>query len=301
MSMIGIDRGGTKVEVVAINSQGKTIYSKRVSSPKGNYQHTLNTIVQLIEECEHEIGERGTIGIGTPGTISIQKKVLKNSNSTWLNGKPIHEDLRSLLGRDIRIANDANCFALSEASDGAAENYRIVFGVIIGTGAGGGIVYDRKLLNGPNGITGEWGHNPLPWKNPLETPGPGCYCGKVGCIETFLSGPGMANLHHTKTQQQLTPQVIVKQAHDGNSDAMTTLEDYYERLAKSLAHVINILDPDAIVLGGGMSNIGHIYREIPNRWVKYVFSDNCETRLLKAAHGDASGVRGAARLWEQGN
>ena len=297
MLKIGIDLGGTKTEIIAIDNEGDIVLSRRVTSPQHNYRNTLDNIVSLIRECEDETGQKGTIGIGTPGAISKQTQTLKNSNSTWLNDKPLHSDLEAILECEIRIANDANCFALSEAVDGAAANDNIVFGVIIGTGTGGGIVIDKKLLNGPNGITGEWGHNPLPWKTPTETPGPECYCGKRGCIETFLSGPGMAAEFKRLTKAALTPPEILELAGNGNRIAVETLNIYYERLAKSLAHIINILDPDAIVLGGGMSNIEQIYEEVPKRWGNYVFSDNCETKLLKAKYGDASGVRGAARLW----
>jgi len=297
MLKIGIDLGGTKTEIIAINSAGNIVHTKRVASPQDNYRDTLDNIVALIRECEKQTGQTATIGIGTPGTISTRTHALKNSNSIWLNGRPLHSDLEEILDREIRIANDANCFALSEAIDGAGANDNIVFGVIIGTGTGGGIVIDKKLLNGPNGITGEWGHNPLPWKTPSETRGPKCYCGKSGCIETFLSGPGMAADFKQQTHTTLTPPEILELAREGSAPALETLNNYYERLAKSLAHIINILDPDAIVLGGGMSNIESIYDEVPKRWGKYVFSDSCETKLSKAKYGDASGVRGAARLW----
>lgn len=297
MLKIGVDLGGTKTEIIAINNKGDIVHSRRVKSPQNNYRDTLENIVSLIRECEKQTGQVATIGIGTPGAISTRTQTLKNSNSTWLNGMPLQSDLEEMLDREVRIANDANCFTLSEAIDGAATNDNSVFGVIIGTGTGGGIVIDKKLLNGPNGITGEWGHNPLPWKTPSEIPGPGCYCGKSGCIETFLSGPGMAADFKHQTKGTLTPPEILELARNGNTSAVDTLNRYYERLAKSLAHIINILDPDAIVLGGGMSNIEGIYEEIPKRWGNYVFSDCCETKLLKAKYGDASGVRGAARLW----
>ncbi|MDH5218091.1 MAG: ROK family protein [Gammaproteobacteria bacterium] len=297
MLRIGVDLGGTKTEIIAINNAGDIVHSKRVKSPQNDYRETLDNIVSLIRECERQTGHIATIGIGTPGTISTRTQTLKNSNSTWLNGKPLHRDLEEILDREIRIANDANCFTLSEAIDGAAANDNTVFGVIIGTGTGGGIVIDKKLLNGPNGITGEWGHNPLPWKTPAETPGPECYCGKSGCIETFLSGPGMTADFKRKTKNTLAPPEILELARDGNTFAIEILDRYYERMAKSLAHIINILDPDTIVLGGGMSNIEGIYEEIPKRWGNYVFSDSCETKLLKAKYGDASGVRGAAKLW----
>ena len=297
MLRIGVDLGGTKTEIIAINNAGDIVHSKRVKSPQNDYRETLDNIVSLIRECERQTGHIATIGIGTPGTISTRTQTLKNSNSTWLNGKPLHRDLEEILDREIRIANDANCFTLSEAIDGAAANDNTVFGVIIGTGTGGGIVIDKKLLNGPNGITGEWGHNPLPWKTPAETPGPECYCGKSGCIETFLSGPGMTADFKRKTKNTLAPPEILELARDGNTSAIEILDRYYERMAKSLAHIINILDPDTIVLGGGMSNIEGIYEEIPKRWGNYVFSDSCETKLLKAKYGDASGVRGAAKLW----
>jgi fructokinase len=300
MFYIGIDLGGTKTEIIALDKTGRPIFSKRVDSPRDDYDATLNNIVDLVQECEHTLGEKGLVGIGAPGSISTKHPVLKNSNSTWLNGHPLHIDLQNRLNRDIRIANDANCFVLSEAYDGAAAGHGIVFGVILGTGTGGGIVIDKKLVSGPNGISGEWGHNPLPWKTNDETPGPPCYCGKNGCIETFLSGPGMATIFQATCGEKRSPQEIVERAMKQNAVAEAAMDDYFERLAKSLAHVINILDPNVIVLGGGMSNIGQIYEEVPSRWGRYIFSDACETVLVQAKHGDASGVRGAARLWSGG-
>ncbi|MDH4274309.1 MAG: ROK family protein, partial [Gammaproteobacteria bacterium] len=243
-------------------------------------------------------GTKGSVGIGTPGSLSRATGHLRNANSTCLNGKPFVEDLSALLNRPLRVANDANCFALSEATDGAATQAEVVFGVILGTGVGGGVVVRRHVLDGPNGIAGEWGHNPLPWPRPEELPGPACYCGKNGCIETFLSGPGMAldfaALHPTTLT---APEIVQLSEQDPHSSAALAMQRYIDRLARALAHVINILDPDVIVLGGGMSNIQHLYREVPRIWGRYVFSDRVDTRLVPPRFGDSSGVRGAAWLW----
>lgn len=252
----------------------------------------------LVDAAEAELGQQGSLGIGTPGAISRASGLLKNSNSVALNGQPIQRDLEALLARPVRIANDANCFALSEATDGAAAGAAVVFGVIIGTGVGGGIVVRGQVLTGANAIAGEWGHNPLPWPHAVELPGPDCYCGKQGCIETFLSGPGMAQLHRRLTGESLDAQAIAARAAAGSAASELTLQQYESRLARSLAHVINILDPDAIVLGGGMSNIGRLYENVPRLWGRWVFSDRVDTQLLRNRHGDSSGVRGAAWLWD---
>lgn len=293
---LGIDLGGSKIEIIALDNQGVELLRRRVPTPQGDYSATLHAIANLVHSAEAELGQRGSVGIGTPGTISKATGLLKNSNSVHLNGKPVLQDIESLLQRKVMISNDANCFALSEASDGAASGASVVFGVIMGTGVGAGIVVNGKVLTGPNGIAGEWGHNSLPWPAPDELPGPACYCGQKGCIETFLSGPGMAKLHQKDTGVALSPEVIVAQAEAGDKACVLSMQHYENRLARSLAHVINILDPDVIVLGGGMSNIERLYTNVPQLWTRWVFSDRVDTRLLKNKFGDSSGVRGAAWL-----
>ncbi len=295
---IGIDLGGTKIEGIALDNAGIPLLRQRVQTPSGDYQATLDVIKQLVEAIEAETGQTGRVGIGSPGALSPATGLLRNSNSVCMNGKPVKEDLETLLGREIRISNDANCFALSEAVDGAAEGASVVFGVIIGTGTGAGVVVNGQVLNGPNAIAGEWGHNPLPWPQAGELPGPECYCGKNGCIETFLSGPGFSSAYHSITGESLSAEGIVSLGNQGDVEAQQCLNLYYDRLARGLSHVINILDPDVIVLGGGMSNISSLYQEVPQRWSDYIFSDVVRTRLVAPAHGDSSGVRGAAWLWD---
>jgi predicted NBD/HSP70 family sugar kinase len=294
---LGIDLGGTKIELIALDADGTEVCRRREATPQGDYWGTLETIRQLVLRAERERGETGSVGIGTPGAISRASGRLKNSNSVCLNGQPLIEDLERVLGRPVRIANDADCFALSEASDGAAAGLPVVFGVILGTGVGGGIVVHGRLLQGPNAIAGEWGHNPLPWPVAEELPGPECYCGKRGCIETFLSGPGLARDFFQHTGQSLTGPEILARADSGDAAANAAFQRYEDRLARGLAQVINLLDPDAIVLGGGLSNCARLYDEVPKRWGRYVFSDRVDTRLLPPRHGDSSGVRGAAWLW----
>lgn len=294
---IGIDLGGTKIEIIALQDDGAALLRHRVSTPRGDYNATLAAIAQLIKKTETELQQTGTIGIAIPGAISRQTGMIKNANSTWLNGKPLQEDLQQYLQRQVRLSNDANCFVLSEAVDGAARDAQVVFGVIVGTGTGGGIVLDGKVLEGVNRIAGEWGHNPLPWPHVEELPGPVCYCGKQGCIETFLSGPGMARDHEQHTRQTLSAEHIVQQADAGAPQALATLQRYEDRMARALASVINIIDPDVIILGGGMSNVQSLYHNVPRLWSRYVFSDTVETRLLPPLYGDSSGVRGAAWLW----
>ena len=296
---IGIDLGGTKIEAIALDQAGNEIFRKRINSPQGNYKKTLTALVELVNCVETEIQATCTVGIGIPGTISPQTGLVKNANSTWLIGKPLQTDLEKYLSREIRIENDANCFVVSEATDGAAINADIVFGVIIGTGTGGGIFVRGQSIIGANAIAGEWGHNPLPWPTQDELPGRECYCGKNGCIETWLSGPGFVNDHHS-TNKIISPssaKEIVLQAKQGNEYAQASLQRYTHRLAKSLASIINFLDPDVIVLGGGMSNISQLYTSIPQIWADYVFSDHITTTLTTPMHGDSSGVRGAAWLW----
>jgi fructokinase len=294
---LGIDLGGTKIELIALGPDGSERLRQREPTPQGDYRGTLEAIRRLVETAERALGERGTLGIGTPGALSRATGRLKNSNSVCLNGQPILEDLQSLLGRPVRMANDADCFALSEATDGAAAGQPVVFGVILGTGVGGGIIVHGRPLSGPNAIAGEWGHNPLPWPNPDERPGPDCYCGQQGCIETFLSGPGLARSGFERLGVRLDGPAIVARAVAGDGDCEAVLRVYEDRLARALAHVINLLDPDAVVLGGGLSNCARLYENVPKLWGRYVFSDRVDTLLLPPKYGDSSGVRGAAWLW----
>ncbi len=296
---IGVDLGGTKIEVIALDPTGRTLARWRCDAPRDNYGATLRAVHDCVTRVETEVEARGSVGIGTPGALSRVTGCLKNSNSTWLNGKPIVADLEHELGRPVRIANDADCFALSETIDGAAAGAAVVFGVIVGTGTGAGVVVHGLPLHGPNGIAGEWGHNPLPWPEEFELPGPSCWCGKRGCIETYLSGPGMARDHERATGTSVPAHEIAARAAAGDEVCRETLDRYVDRMARSLAHVINILDPDVIVLGGGMSNIDVLYEAVPKRWGRFVFSDAVATRLVRNVHGDSSGVRGAAWLWNR--
>jgi len=298
MIRIGIDLGGTKIEGVALDDNGCELLRRRMPTPVGDYQGTLAAVAGFVQEIENHTGQHGSVGVGTPGAISHATGRIKNSNSQCLIGKPLREDLAALLGRELRVANDANCFALSEATDGAAAGAEVVFGVIIGTGTGGGLVVHGRVLEGVNGIAGEWGHNPLPWPRDEERPGPLCYCGKRGCIETFLSGPGMARDFAGASGQHLSAAQIVQAAEDGDSECFAVLERYEDRLARALASVINIIDPEVVVLGGGLSNIARLYSSVPRLWGRYVFSDRVDTRLVPAKYGDSSGVRGAAWLWD---
>jgi fructokinase len=295
---IGIDLGGTKIEGIALGDDASVLVRRRIPTPRDDYHQTLAAIVTLIREIEHEVGRVGTVGVSMPGAISPATGLVKNANSTWLNGRLICEDLPRLLGRPIRFANDANCFALSEATDGAAAGADVVFGVIVGTGTGGGIVVNRHVLMGRNAIAGEWGHNPLPAPRDGEWPGPPCYCGRTGCIETFLSGPGFARDYEASGGSSLAASDIARRATAGEPLALACVARYEERMARALASVINVLDPDVVVLGGGLSNIDRLYTSVPHLWSSYVFSDRVRTRLVRAAHGDSSGVRGAAWLWE---
>jgi fructokinase len=291
---LGIDLGGTKIEIVALADDGAQLLRRRVPTPRGDYPGTLAVIAGLVREAESELRQRGSVGIGIPGAESRVTGLIKNANSTWMIGKPLRRDLEALLRREVRLANDANCFALSEATDGAAAGAEVVFGVILGTGVGGGIVAHGKLLAGANAIAGEWGHNRLPGEEPDR---PECYCGRRGCVETFLSGPGMKRDHAQANGEVLDPDEIAARATAGDAGCEATLRRYEQRLARALAQVINILDPDAIVLGGGLSNLARLYENVPKLWGAEVFSDQIATRLLKNRHGDASGVRGAAGLW----
>ena len=298
MIRIGIDLGGTKTEVVALDDRRAELLRRREPTPAGDYQAILALIVRLVRETEGEIGKRGSVGIGTPGVLSPATKRLRNSNSTCLNDRPIKEDLERLIGREVRIANDANCFALSEAIDGAARTAAIAFGVILGTGVGGGIAVHGRVLDGVNSIAGEWGHNALPWPESSELPGPQCYCGKKGCIETFLSGPGLARDHEAVAGDKLTADEIARRAAAGDAAATDAMARYENRLARGLASVINVLDPHVIVLGGGLSRIERLYANVPQLWSRWIFSDVVRTKLVPNYHGDSSGVRGAALLWE---
>jgi len=294
---IGIDLGGTKIEAVALGDDGEELFRHRIPTPAGDYVATLKAIYDLVSAIEETIGQRGSVGIGTPGAISPRTGLIKNANSVVLNGRPLDRDLAAMLGRVVRIENDANCFALSEAVDGAARDVSVVFGVIIGTGVGASIVIDRRVVSGRNRIAGEWGHNPLPWPRAAELPGPSCYCGKTGCIETFLSGPGLAREFRIRTGRDLSAHEISSAEDAGDLDAVAVMNTYEDRLARGLAHVINVIDPDMIVLGGGLSNIARLYRTVPALIQRYVFSDGVETPIVRALHGDSSGVRGAAWLW----
>lgn len=294
---IGIDLGGTKIEGIALGDDGRELARRRITTPQGDYTAILRAVAGLVAALEVETGSRGSVGIGTPGVVSPATGLMKNSNSVCLNGKPLLRDFEGVLRHPVRLANDADCFALSEAVDGAAAGAQSVFGVIVGTGTGGGIVVHGLLLGGPNAIAGEWGHNPLPWPGEDENPGPPCYCGKRGCIETFLSGPGLSRDHLARTGQECSGVEIAARAANGEAKAVETLERYADRLARALAGVINILDPEVVVLGGGVSNIEFLYRRVPELWGRYVFSDAVATRLVPARYGDSSGVRGAAWLW----
>jgi predicted NBD/HSP70 family sugar kinase len=294
---LGVDLGGSKIEIIVLDEAGEQRLRRRVATPRGDYVRTLEIIAGLVRAAEVELECRGRVGICTPGAISPASGLLKNSNSVCLNGKPLSQDLQRLLQREVRIANDADCFALSEAADGAAAGAASVFGVIVGTGTGGGLVVHGRLLAGPNAIAGEWGHNPLPWPRDDEQPGPVCYCGKTGCIETWLSGPGLERDYRRLGGAMLSADQIAEQDRRGEALAVTCLERYIDRMARAMASVINVVDPEVIVLGGGVGNIERLYRDVPRAWAAYVFSDRVDTRLVPPCHGDSSGVRGAARLW----
>ena len=302
---IGIDLGGTKTEGIVLDEFGREAHWLRVQSPRHDYEATLQTIADLVAALAQNthVSPYAPVGIGTPGAISPATGVIKNANSTWLNGRPLLTDLERVLERPVRIANDADCFALSEATDGAAAGAETVFGVIVGTGTGGAIVINRRLVSGPNAIAGEWGHNMLPWPRDDEWPGPPCYCGRTACIETFLSGPGLERDYTTATGtlhadgRALTALEICRLAEQGDPQADAAVARYEHRMARGLASVINILDPHVIVLGGGMSNVKRLYENVPRLWQEFVFSDRVDTRLVPPIHGDSSGVRGAARLW----
>jgi fructokinase len=298
---IGVDLGGTKIEAIVLDADGRSRWRERVATPAGDYCATLQAVAALVHRAEAELSLSGcTVGVGTPGTAT-DAGLIKNANSTCLNGQPLQSDLAALLERPVRIANDANCLALSEATDGAAAGAGVVFAVILGTGVGAGVVVEGRQLTGPNGLAGEWGHNPLPWATSNESPGPTCFCGQHGCIETWLSGPGMARDHAAHTGEALTAREIGERAAQGDAACEATLQRYESRLARGLAHVINLLDPHVIVLGGGLSGLDRLTRHVPRLWGDHVFSgglkDPVRTRLVRSLHGDSSGVRGAAWLW----
>jgi fructokinase len=304
---IGVDLGGTKIEAIALNGAGEVVIRRRRPTPAASYAGTLQAVVELVLELEQTLGERASVGVATPGALSPHSGRIKNANSTQLIGERLDVDLSEALQRPVRVANDANCFALSESVDGAARGARVVFGVILGTGVGGGIVIDGGVLTGRQAIAGEWGHNPLPWPRASELPGPPCYCARNGCIECFLSGPGLARDYHAHVDEhadedadpRASAEQIVARAAAGEPRAIACLERFEHRLARSLAHVINIVDPDVIVLGGGLSNIERLYDRVPRLWGEFIFSDRVDTPLRPPEHGDSSGVRGAAWLWPE--
>lgn len=315
MIRFGIDLGGTKIEIIALAEDGVTLLRKRIATPRGNYDATVNAIAQLVVDAEASdavqgvaaqgvkgVATQGSVGVAIPGAISAATGLVKNANSICLIDRPLQQDLEQVLQRPVRLSNDANCFALSEASDGAAAGVGSVFGVIVGTGVGGALVINGRVVEGSNRIAGEWGHNSLPWPQADELPGPACYCGRHGCIETFLSGPALADDHQRFGGESLVAGQIADLANHSPGDqrslaASQTLQRYEDRMARALASVINIVDPEVIVLGGGLSNISRLYENVPARWGNYIFSDTVNTRLVPPMHGDSSGVRGAAWLW----
>jgi fructokinase len=295
---IGVDVGGTKIEAIALDAQGVELQRIRVATPKGDYAGTIASIASLVRELETATKQTGTVGVGIPGTIVGSTGLVKNANSTWMNGKPLQRDLGEALSREVRCANDANCFAISEATDGAAQDFEVVFGVIFGTGCGGGVSIDRRIHAGPNGLGGEWGHTPLPWTNATEVPGPLCYCGRHGCLEMWISGTGFAWDFARVTSRNLSGAEIVTAAESGDEEAKDALDRLIDRMARGLSTVVNVLDPDAIVVGGGLSNLQLLYDgRLAIRLRDYGFGGGVETPILRNLHGDSSGVRGAAWLW----
>jgi fructokinase len=293
---VGVDFGGTKIEAAALSPDGRFLARVRAPNP-GSYDAAIATVRDLIGQAEQQAGGRGTIGVGAPGSVSPRTGVMRNANSTWLNGRRFREDLEAGLGRSVRLANDANCLALSEAVDGAAAGLAGVFAVIIGTGCGGGLAIDGKLVEGANGVAGEWGHTPLPWPKPEESPGPACWCGRHGCLETWISGTGFRRDHAERTGQDLTGEEIIAAARAGDAEAQASFDRYLDRLGRGLAVICDIVDPDAFVFGGGLSNVDELYERLPAFIEPHVFSDGWRARLAPAKGGDSSGVRGAARLW----
>ncbi len=294
---IGIDLGGTKIECVVMDPAGSVCWRRRIRTPRGNYDETVAALARLVAAARPAAGDPAPVGIGIPGSVSARTGLVKHGNATWLIGRPLQRDVEAALGVPVRIENDANCLAVSEAADGAGSGDSVILAVVLGTGIGAGLVVNGHPVSGANAIAGEWGHNPLPWPEDSERPGDACYCGRSGCLETWLSGPALARRHCRETGQALEPREIARRADSGDPAASRTLDAWTNRLARSLATVINLLDPDVIVVGGGLSNIGRLYSDVPKQWQRYVFSDEIRTRLVAAAHGDASGVRGAAWLW----
>jgi fructokinase len=294
---IGVDLGGTKIEIIALDDNGSPVVRRRVPTPAGDYSGTIRAIAELVRSAQSQIDASATVGIATPGALSPQTGLLRNSNSVVLNGKPLDRDIAHALAQSVRLENDANCLAISEAVDGAGAGCRVVFGAILGTGVGGGIVIEGRILTGLNHVGGEWGHNPLPWATENERPGYRCYCGKHGCIETFLSGAGLTREYFSLSQKEIPAEQIAAAEEAGEPYAIRSLAIYKHRLARSLAALVNILDPDVIVLGGGISNINSLYDGLPQLIERHAFSDAIRTRVVRAAHGDSSGVRGAAWLW----
>jgi len=294
---VGVDLGGTKIEFVALERDGAELHRHRIATPRFDYDGTVRAIADGVKGMEKTLGRTVTVGVGIPGTVSTRSGLVKNANSTWLNGKPFHKDLSRALAREVRCANDANCLAVSEATDGAGVGTHVVFAVILGTGCGGGIAVDGRVHSGSNGVAGEWGHNTLPWMRADEFPGPPCYCGKNGCIETWISGTGLEKDYERATKLSLRGPEILARGEAGEPAALAVLDRFEDRLARGLAGVINLLDPDVIVMGGGASQIPRIYKYVPARLKDYVFGKEADTPLVPAKHGDSSGVRGAARLW----
>jgi len=297
--LIGLDWGGTKIEAIALAEDGETLARRRVATPQHDYEACIRAAADLVRAVEAEAGAAGTVGIGIPGAMSPATGYVKNANSTWIIGRPLDKDMERALGRPVRVENDANCLAVSEATDGAGAGAAVVWALILGTGVGSGIAIHGRALSGRDRIAGEWGHNPLPWPKDDERPGPACYCGKRGCIETFVSGPAMAAEHACRTGQRLRAEDIVAAMRAGDAPARNTYECYVDRLARGMAHIINVLDPDVIVLGGGLSEVDALYADLPPRLGAWVFSDRFETPIRKSLHGPASGTRGAAWLWRE--
>jgi fructokinase len=297
--LIGLDWGGTKIEAVALGDKGETLARRRIPTPQHDYDACVRAAADLVRAIEAEVGQVGTVGIGIPGAISPATGLVKNANSTWLNGRPLDQDMEQAVGRPVRVENDANCLAVSEAMDGAGAGAAVVWAVILGTGVGSGIAIHGRALSGRGRIAGEWGHNPLPWPRDDERPGPDCYCGRQGCIETFLSGPGLSADHARRTGEPLKAEEIVAAMRRGEAAARRSIERYLDRLARGMAHIVNILDPDAIVLGGGLSEVDELYPDLPPRIAPWVFSDRFDTPIRKSRHGPSSGVRGAAWLWRE--
>ena len=294
---IGVDLGGTKIEFIALERSGTELHRHRIATPRFDYEGTVRAIADGVKEMENQLGRHVTVGVGIPGTVSTRTGLVKNANSTWLNGKPFDKDLSRALDREVRCANDANCLAVSEATDGAGAGKHIVFAVILGTGTGGGIAVDGRVHSGSNGVAGEWGHNTLPWMRADEFPGSPCYCGKNGCIETWISGTGLERDYERATKTSLRGPGIIARSENGEPAALAALDRFEDRLTRGLAGVINLLDPDVIVMGGGASQISRIYKNVPTLLAKYVFGKEADTPILPAKHGDSSGVRGAAWLW----